>query len=149
MLLKAGTRGSLLRSYNITQTRRRQSWKGTKFKKMRLCADVHARSMHAIWFLTTWVTVENSSKCVFVPISMPGRVKNRRYSSCSLKNRVKGQAPPPFRQEISKIATIMADINGSVNSKNCPKNLPYPQINKSYFRLFVKDLLKKKYHKVI
>ena len=48
---------------------------------------------------------------------------------------IKGQAPPPFRPEISKIATIMADINGpqGENSKNCPENLPYPQINKSSF----------------
>ena len=30
-----------------------------------------------------WVTVENSSKCVFVLISMLGRVKNSHYSSCS------------------------------------------------------------------
>ena len=47
----------------------------------------------------------------------------------------KGQAPPPFRPEIYKIPTIMADTNGSqgVNSKNCPENLPYPQINKRYF----------------
>ena len=32
--------------------------------------------------LTTWVTVEDSSKCVFVLISMLGRVKNSHYSSC-------------------------------------------------------------------
>ena len=55
---------------------------GRKFKQMRLCADFHARSIHVIWFLTTWVTVENSSKCVFVLISMLGRVKNSHYSSC-------------------------------------------------------------------
>ena len=48
---------------------------GRKFKQMRLCADFHAISIHLIWFLTTWVTVENSSKCVFVPISMLGRVE--------------------------------------------------------------------------
>ena len=57
---------------------------GRKFKQMRLCADFHARSIHVIWFLTTWVTVENSSKYVFVLISMLGRVKNRPYSSCLL-----------------------------------------------------------------
>ena len=39
------------------------------------------RSIHFIWFLTTWVTVGNSSKCVFVLISMLGRVKNSHYSS--------------------------------------------------------------------
>ena len=40
------------------------------------------RSIHFIWFLTTWVTVGNSSKCVFVLISMVGRVNNSHYSSC-------------------------------------------------------------------
>ena len=35
------------------------------------------RSIHFIWFLTTWVTVENSSKCVFVLISMLGKVKKK------------------------------------------------------------------------
>ena len=40
------------------------------------------RSIHFIWFLTTWVTVGNSSKCVFVLISMLGRVKNSHYPSC-------------------------------------------------------------------
>ena len=34
------------------------------------------RSIHFISFLTTWVTVGNSSKCVFELISMLGRVKN-------------------------------------------------------------------------
>ena len=38
------------------------------------------------WFLTTWVTVENASNCVFVLISMLGWVKNSYYSSC-LTNR--------------------------------------------------------------
>ena len=40
------------------------------------------RSIHFIWFLTIWVTVENSSNCVFVLISMLGRVKKSHYSSC-------------------------------------------------------------------
>ena len=34
------------------------------------------RSTHFIWFLTTWVTVGNPSKCVFVLILMLGWVKN-------------------------------------------------------------------------
>ena len=29
-----------------------------------------------IWFLTTWIMVDNSSKCLFMLISMLGRVKN-------------------------------------------------------------------------
>ena len=44
----------MLESYNITQTRRRQSWKGRKFKQMRLCADFHARpskNLLVSWFL--------------------------------------------------------------------------------------------------
>ena len=40
--------GRGLRRYNITETRRRQSWKGRKFKQMRLCADFRARSIHFI-----------------------------------------------------------------------------------------------------
>ena len=35
-----------------------------------------------IWFLTTWVTVDNSSKCVFVLISLLSWVKNSHHSSC-------------------------------------------------------------------
>ena len=52
-LLKAGTRGSLLRSYNITQTHRRQSWKGRKCKQMRLCDDFNAgpSKEQALFFL--------------------------------------------------------------------------------------------------
>ena len=50
MLLKTGMHGSVLRSFNITQTRRRQSRKGRKFKQMRLCAHFHARSIHFICF---------------------------------------------------------------------------------------------------
>ena len=42
------------------------------------------RSIHFIGFLTTWVTVQNLSKCVFALISMLGRVKNSHYSSCLL-----------------------------------------------------------------
>ena len=37
--------------------------------------------IHFIWFLTTWITVKNSNKCVFVLISMLGRLKNS-HSSC-------------------------------------------------------------------
>ena len=33
-------------------------------------------SFHFICFLTTWIMVDNSSKCIFVLISMLGRVKN-------------------------------------------------------------------------
>ena len=42
------------------------------------------RSLHFIWFLTTWITVKKIQ--VFVQISMLGRVKNRHYSSCFIKN---------------------------------------------------------------
>ena len=42
------------------------------------------RSINFIWFSITWVTEENSSKCVFVLISMLGRVKDSHYSSCSV-----------------------------------------------------------------
>ena len=38
--------------------------------------------IHFIWFLTTWITVKNSNKCVFVLISMLGRLKNSHSSSC-------------------------------------------------------------------
>ena len=34
----------MLESYYITYTRRRQSWKGRKFKQMHLCADFHFRT---------------------------------------------------------------------------------------------------------
>ena len=37
------------------------------------------RSIHFIWFLTTWVTVGYSSKYVLVLISMLGRVKNSHW----------------------------------------------------------------------
>ena len=40
------------------------------------------RSIHLIWFLATWIMVENSGKCVFVLILMLGRVKNSHFSSC-------------------------------------------------------------------
>ena len=33
-------------------------------------------SNHFICFLTTWITVDNSGKCIFVLIFMLGRVKN-------------------------------------------------------------------------
>ena len=38
------------------------------------------RSIHFIWFLTTWLMLENSSKWIFVLISMLSRVKNSHYS---------------------------------------------------------------------
>ena len=40
--------------------------------------------IHFIWFLTTWITVKNSNKCVFVLISMLGRLKNSHSSSCCM-----------------------------------------------------------------
>ena len=70
---------------------------------MRLCADFHARSVHVIWFLTTWVTVENSSKCVFVPISMLGREKKSHYSSCfTIENFVTNKSTEGIRNENKK-----------------------------------------------
>ena len=51
-------------------------------KHSRLLGGHSLRSIHFIWFLTTWVMVGNTSKCVFVLISMLGWVKDSHYSSC-------------------------------------------------------------------
>ena len=72
------------------------------------------RSIHFIWFLTTWVTVENSSKCVLVLISMLGRVKNSHYSSCFKKLKSSIHLPQSATESFSlreerwgKIRTIL------------------------------------------
>ena len=48
-------------------------------------AEFRSQNCHTE-YLTTWVTVDHSSKCVVVLISMLGRVKNSHYSSCSQLN---------------------------------------------------------------
>ena len=78
--------GSSLKSVNNRLTRHSRSGKhgrlGHVIGTRGLSRGRSLRSIHFIWFLTTWVTVENSSKCVFVLISMLGRVENNLYSSC-------------------------------------------------------------------
>ena len=64
----------------ISTSKQRDHVIGTRW----MSRDHSLRRIHFIWFLTTWLTVENSSKCVFVLISILGRVKYSHYSSCFL-----------------------------------------------------------------
>ena len=67
-----------------------EKWSGSNNRLTRhSCSGKHSRlgghslrSIHFIWFLITWVMVGNTSKCVFVLISMLGWVKDSHYSSC-------------------------------------------------------------------
>ena len=66
----------LLYLYVVKRSRTLKSVNKTDTGTREMSCGRSLRSIHFFWFLTTWVTVENSCKCVFVLISMLGRVKN-------------------------------------------------------------------------
>ena len=76
-----------LKSINNKLTRRSRSGKHGRLGHLIGTREMsHSRSLRSIHFICflTWVTVGNSSKCVFVLISMLDRVRNSHYSSCLL-----------------------------------------------------------------
>ena len=88
---KSGVFFSSLKSVNNRLTRFSRSGKHGRLGHVigirEMSRGRSLRSIHFICFLTIWVTVENSSKCVFVIFSMLGRVKNSHYSSCLYSDR--------------------------------------------------------------
>ena len=97
MLFEKRTGFFRLLSVNNRLTRHSRSGKqvrlGHVIETRELSRGRSLRSIHLIWFLTTWITVDNSSKCVFVLISILGRVKNRHL----LKSKGKPCQPESIR----------------------------------------------------
>ena len=52
------------------------AWEVETTKSIEHIKKNNPKSLYFICFLTTWIMVDNSSKCIFVLISMLGRVKN-------------------------------------------------------------------------
>ena len=79
------------------------------------------RSIHFIWFLTTWVMVENSSKSIFVLISMLRRVKNIAI----LLLEIKLKAVECWKFE-NWVGCCMLEVSiWHRGMQNCQKSLPY------------------------
>ena len=72
--------------------------------------------IHFIWFLTTWITVKNSNKCVFVLISMLGRLKNSHSSSCCIEIKVDKSCKSKFWLNDAKSILIYMAFIGSLDA---------------------------------